>query len=351
MNFSLLVPSYNRPEFIRETVLSLLGNSAPDVEVIVSDDASPKRDEIRNSLTDLIGAGKLTYLQQEKNLGWSNNRNALVDAARGEYVILLGDDDRLKPGAIETLRKWTRKYPEISLFGLGYDTIDERGERVFTYCTPKPVCYQISKNEDWKEIFAFDAVPMWSHHPFTMCSKRKVALAIRYKTTVDIADDAVYLYDALEQGHQFMALPEVLFEWRVATDTGASYSSLSGSLDRCYRARGLILAEWVNRPALKAEIKTLLRDPKFLARFCTLKDADAIQLRDLLEVKPADGKVLGDFICDRTIIERKSNVLSLKRLFRAMKVMGFKHILNFLRNRQDRKRLARNRQKKTAQRI
>jgi glycosyltransferase involved in cell wall biosynthesis len=338
MTFSLLVPSYNRPEFIRETVQSLLENSAPDVEIIVSDDVSPRRTEIRSVLAEFVDAGKIKYVEQDANLGLSNHCNALVEIAKGDYVVLIGDDDRLKPGAIDRLRKWTVKYPKVSLFGFGYDNIDEDGMRVLTFCTPRSVLYKISENNRWKEIFAFDAVPMCSHHPFTMCIKRKVAAEIRYKSTVDIAIDLLFLYESLEQGNEFLAIPEVLFEWRKATDPGGDYATQSGSRERCYRARGLLLAELLNRRGTRKEVVLLLMDTRFLARFCMFTASDAKELRHLLAIKPADGEALGDFICSRTVMARLPLARKIEKHYRAVRVMGLKHMWNFFRNKWDARR-------------
>jgi glycosyltransferase involved in cell wall biosynthesis len=342
IKFSLLVPSYNRPEFIRETVRSLSDNAAADVEIIISDDASPKRDKIEIALADFIDSGKLTYIQQENNIGPAANTNALVDAARGEYVILVGDDDRLKPGALNSLRTWTAKHPEISIFGLGYDVIDENGNRIYTFCTPKRIVYEMSKNDHWKDIFAYDVMPGWSHHPFTMCSKREIVRAIRYSERVDIAYDALFTYDALEQGHTLMAIPEILFEWRVAVNSAGTYSTLSGSIERCQRTRGLILAEWLNRTTLRKEVKSLLGDTHFLRRFCSVfKEADANQLRRLMAVRPADGKLLGEFIGERAMAARPSFFELVERQSRGIRVMGFMHLLNILRYKSDKNRLTR----------
>ena len=85
MKFSLLVPSYNRPEYIRETVDSLVQNLVPDTEIIVSDDASPKRGEIQQILSSYTKNGSVRYIQQEANLRWSDNRNALLDAGARSY--------------------------------------------------------------------------------------------------------------------------------------------------------------------------------------------------------------------------------------------------------------------------
>ena len=40
---------------------------------------------------------RLTYRRNERNLGMCGNFNALADAARGEFFVAIGDDDRLLP--------------------------------------------------------------------------------------------------------------------------------------------------------------------------------------------------------------------------------------------------------------
>ncbi len=339
--FSLLVPSYNRPELIRLTILSLLENASDDVEIIVADDASPRQCEIRNALAEWIESGQIKWIGHRKNLGWSGNRNSLLKAASGEYVILLGDDDRLKAGAIEYLRSSTSRHPEVAIFGMGYDVIDEYGVRTFTFCTPKAISYRISGNSSWQEIFLYDAVPMFSHHPFTMCSKRTAALSIGYRQTVDIADDALYLCDALEMGHTFIALPKVLFEWRVAMVGNANYTTLSGSQERCHRSRGLLLAEWLSRPELRVEVKRMIVETGFLAKFCMISKSDVVELKKLMDHKPLDGQKMGDYICDKALGFRPSLSRLVGRQLRAIRVMGLGHIPRFLQYQIDKRRLRR----------
>ncbi|MHC1767836.1 MAG: glycosyltransferase family 2 protein [Verrucomicrobiia bacterium] len=327
VNFSLLVPSYNRPEMIRETITSLLINSAPDVEIIVSDDASPKREAIRSALADFIAEGSVNYIQQTTNLRWSRNRNALLQAARGEYVVLLGDDDHLKPGAVDRLRRWTALYPNVAVFGVGYDVIDELGNRVCTYCTPQPVLYEITPNSPWEEIFSFDAVPMWSHHPFTMCSRRAVAIQVWYNENVDIADDLLYLYDVLERGFQFLAVPEVILEWRNSFTSRSSYANLSADLTRCYESLGLVLAELMNRPRLRSEVSNLIESPEYLQKFCRVPRSSLDHITSLLKRRPVNGSAVAECIRHHALRSTASTGEELRRHLRAARIMGIRHWL------------------------
>jgi glycosyltransferase involved in cell wall biosynthesis len=335
--FSLLIPSYNRPEYIRETVNSLLANAAPDVEIIVSDDASPRRSEIKEALSDLIQSGKVQYIQQEKNLSWSNNRNALVNAARGEYVVLLGDDDRLKPGAIDSLRKWIAKYPEVSIFGLGYDAIDERGDRVFTYCTPRVTAYQIGRGDAWREIFYFDAVPMWSHHPFTMCCRRSLARRFPYDRDADIGDDTLFLFQVLAAGEVFVALPENCFEWRNSFDRNGKYANLSSQNERCIVARRKVWAKLIQSNKLPDDVARLLRNPLFLYRFLTISSQEATDVASHADSAGFDPvKLIESLPTGQAPVTRLEKI---RRHIRASKVMGLCHLTRLNAYFTDRRRL------------
>lgn len=333
MKFSLLIPSYNRPELIREAVDSCIANQAPDVEIIVSDDASPRRAEIRGALADLIEKGVVKYLQQEKNLRWSENRNALVREARGEYVILLGDDDRLKKGAIERLRYWTQRRPEVAMIGFGYDRIHEAGWKVFTYCTPRENLYELKNMELFSELLLFDATPMWSHHPFTMCTKRSVALSIPYIPRVDIADDVLYLYDVILASHQFLTIPEVLFEWRSVYEEQSNFASLSSGLARSYRSRSLVLAEVLSRPNLQPEVRALLTSTEFLRKCWNLRKEDARELGALMAQVPINPTAVADLTVAKTRGGSVPLPLTFDRLGRRLRTFGNSHLFTFLHER------------------
>ena len=105
---SVVIPSYDRYEFVRNAVLSVARQTYTNIEIIVVDDGSTdpryrllreiqflKTDEHNRS-----AAANVTLLQQARNskdvFGFANLnhvRNVGINASRGEYIALLDDDD------------------------------------------------------------------------------------------------------------------------------------------------------------------------------------------------------------------------------------------------------------------
>lgn len=100
------IPTYNRPDFAERAARSVLAQTYPDVELVVSDDLCPGDDsELRiEQLRPLATGGKtLRIVPQATRLGLFANFDACLRLASGEFFLLLGDDDVLHPQAIERL--------------------------------------------------------------------------------------------------------------------------------------------------------------------------------------------------------------------------------------------------------
>ena len=93
--------TYNRSKYLRRSldcVLQQLGNDDL-VEILVSDNAST--DETRSVVRERQAAYKnLHYRCNEENVGAEANIHRAVQAARGEYVLVAGDDDYFIDGSL-----------------------------------------------------------------------------------------------------------------------------------------------------------------------------------------------------------------------------------------------------------
>jgi glycosyltransferase involved in cell wall biosynthesis len=88
-----------------------LDQAGDELEVVVSDDASPDDSAQRASA---IGDDRVRVLRQPTNVGvWQNFATAL-SLARGEFVVFLGDDDVLSPGFIAAHLAVFRRHPSLS---------------------------------------------------------------------------------------------------------------------------------------------------------------------------------------------------------------------------------------------
>jgi glycosyltransferase involved in cell wall biosynthesis len=105
MNFSIVIPTYNRPELLEKLVNSILNldYDKDDFEVIIIDDGSTNN--AINLTQKYQKSFNLRYYFQ-KNSGPSSARNTGIDIARGEYICFL-DDDCIPP------RDWLKKIHAI----------------------------------------------------------------------------------------------------------------------------------------------------------------------------------------------------------------------------------------------
>lgn len=107
---SICIPTYNRAGPLRESLESILPQVAgsPDVEVVVSDNASTDNtgDICRDFQTRY---SFIRYLPNPENLGFDGNIVACVQKAQGEYVAFFSDDDLAPPGTFAGLLSHLRK--------------------------------------------------------------------------------------------------------------------------------------------------------------------------------------------------------------------------------------------------
>lgn len=102
MIVSVIIPTRNRHDLLRESVLSVARQTYEDVELIVVDDGSsePVEQAARTAWSEKRPAGKLQVIRQEP-LNSNIARNKGFHACKGEWVIFLDSDDLLSPDCIE----------------------------------------------------------------------------------------------------------------------------------------------------------------------------------------------------------------------------------------------------------
>ena len=141
---SVIIPTYNRPDYLREAVDSVFTQTYPSIEILVIDDGSSDEGALtKSALKPYLSADssssqilKVTYLYQ-KNCGLVPAVNRGLALARGEYIQRLDDDDRLLPEKIARSVEVFQAHPEVGLIATGYYHIDAEGKRIHT-CPPRP---------------------------------------------------------------------------------------------------------------------------------------------------------------------------------------------------------------------
>ncbi len=99
MLFSVVIPTHNRLHLLRDAIETVRRQKNAEWELAIFDNAST--DPIGDHVASLDDP-RIRYERSEEFLPVTDSWNRAIDLARGDYVILLGDDDGLVP---ETLQK------------------------------------------------------------------------------------------------------------------------------------------------------------------------------------------------------------------------------------------------------
>jgi glycosyltransferase involved in cell wall biosynthesis len=97
---SVIVPTHNRPEFLKRALASLEAQTFADFEVIVINDAG---EPIESVLAPFRSTLNITYVRHGVNRDRAAARNTGLCIARGKYIAYLDDDDRFRPDHLATL--------------------------------------------------------------------------------------------------------------------------------------------------------------------------------------------------------------------------------------------------------
>lgn len=100
MKFSILIPTRNRPELLRLAVESVRLQDYADWEIIVSDNASDA--DIAHQM-QAFGDSRIRTRRHDLLIPVTDNWNAALEMATGDYFVMLGDDDALIPGCLGRL--------------------------------------------------------------------------------------------------------------------------------------------------------------------------------------------------------------------------------------------------------
>jgi glycosyltransferase involved in cell wall biosynthesis len=104
---AVVIPTYNRPQYLRETLASVSAQDYPRLEIIVADDGSTDRPDEIDAACRAAGA----RLFRKAHSGGPDTRNQVLQTIDATWVLWLGDDDVLLPGVISSRVRTALAHP------------------------------------------------------------------------------------------------------------------------------------------------------------------------------------------------------------------------------------------------
>ncbi|CAH1202361.1 putative enzyme [Candidatus Nitrotoga sp. BS] len=125
---SVCIASYNHEKYLVETIESVLTQSYQNLEVIIVDDASADQSPqiLRNYQSNNCDRVRVMCLQ--KNIGPSGALNLAFEDAKGQFIALLGSDDRMRPNRLKKQLEFMQNHSEIGALFTRVNCIDEDGQ-------------------------------------------------------------------------------------------------------------------------------------------------------------------------------------------------------------------------------
>lgn len=147
MKFSIIIPAY-KINYLKEAIESVVKQSFKDFELLIFDDCSPH--DIKSLANEYIADKRVKYFRNKSNYGAARlveNWNNALSYCKGDFVICMGDDDRLTPNCLEIYAGMIERNPEISVFHGQTEIIDE-SSNITEYLEPR-----FEKESVWQLIY------------------------------------------------------------------------------------------------------------------------------------------------------------------------------------------------------
>ena|SRR5438067_244097 len=252
---TIAIGAYNRAHLIGRTLDSLLRQTVTDFEIAIGDDAST--DATREVCERYAAADpRIRYHRNEQRLGLGGNCSRLLSSARGEFIVLAGDDDIYEPAFLERLLSEMRRHPSLSLAACRVDIIDQNGAFVRTMeqhfaAGPARSRFRCANRMLWRG---------YGNLMTGIYRREHVARTLLYLPAHGHAWEAIdllFLFDMALQG-DVVSIPDVLLHKRIGGVSSAPPKRHPGQALVLWAAVVRAYALRIRRSALSSAQKALL---------------------------------------------------------------------------------------------
>jgi glycosyltransferase involved in cell wall biosynthesis len=120
---TIAIPTYNRPDRIRNTISALLPQLTAQVKILVLDNCSPVN--VQDHLKEQIGGDvldKVEVIRHRVNIGGDANFQRCFELCETPYIWMLGDDDRVEANAVALILEELNNFKDQDLIGINFNS-------------------------------------------------------------------------------------------------------------------------------------------------------------------------------------------------------------------------------------
>ena len=220
--FSIVVPAYEtREEFLREMLDSVRRQSYPKWELIIADAGKGHHvKDIVTSYQTIQNEDRIRYIRLQQNKGISENTNAAIEEATGDYIGLLDHDDILTADALYEMADALKKAEENGKRPVMLYSDEDKYEYNSSYTHP---------NEKYK--FNLDLILSNNYICHFMMIEADLLKKLKLRRKFDGAQDYDLILRVIKTllasepasklQESILHIPKVLYHWRCHEDSTA----------------------------------------------------------------------------------------------------------------------------------
>lgn len=235
---SIAVPVYKTPEpFLRQLLESVREQSYPHWELCFADGGEEDVNTERIILEYQRKDERIHYQRLEKNQGISDNTNAALAMASGDYVALLDHDDLLEPDALYEIAEKIAKEKADVLY-TDEDKITGDGKEYF--------------QPHFKPGFNLDLLRSNNYICHFFVVRKEIAQKVGgLRKEFDGAQDYDFIFRCIENSERIVHIPKILYHWRTHRE---STSDNPASKLYAFEAGKRAIEHHLERTGVEAEV-------------------------------------------------------------------------------------------------
>ena len=208
--FSFIVPTYNvSKKYLSECLDSLLSQSYDNFEVCIADDHSSLEETINTLKEYEKKDSRIKVKYRDENGMISKASNSAIDLAKGEFIVLVDNDDTIEKDALYYLALALNEDKNIDFIYTDEDKIDFSGK----YMEPH-----------FKADYSPDTLMSVNYICHLSCIRKSLVDEVgRFRSKYDGAQDYDLFLSITEKTNKIYHIDRVLYHWRQTATSTAGY--------------------------------------------------------------------------------------------------------------------------------
>ena len=208
---SIVVPVYNKRDYIESCLCSLLDQTLSDIEIVCVDDGST--DGSADAVASIAEKDARVRLLSQQNAGPGPARNAGMAVAAGDILMFVDADDGLVPDACECVATtFDEKGCEVLTFGYSIVPPEATHPSLRGHLAPRDVTFE---GFDPRVLFDEDARPFAARTAISADFARREG--IRWDPTLTLGDDQYFHFEVYPRSRRTTLCSRQLYLYRMTS--------------------------------------------------------------------------------------------------------------------------------------